>query len=264
MKKKVPNIINIEIPHDAEFFEKMHLQTIHNDIEKGYHISKYDFDLYCAIRIKLFGAETLPENFKSYCFKDGLLSSNIRFHKVRLQKQTKEIISAEDENFYWIYLRNKVNERKQIIRDEIKRTGINADKLTLQNSSYLRTLISIVREFDDELTFIRWFVPIKLSFDKVVHIYVKHVEETKFSEGAFKKRTFFKYELDHIFTLLKVILRNEEETIKDHFLEVAVANSLNDETNKRDYINNRIEFNGDTFALAIDRNGYITKFHQKN
>jgi hypothetical protein len=45
---------------------------------------------------------------------------------------------------------------------------------------------------------------------------------------------------------------------------VAVANCLNDEANKREYINNWIEFNGDTFALAIDKNGYITKFHQKN
>jgi hypothetical protein len=264
VKKKVPNIIKIEIPHDIGVFEKMHLKTIHDDIEKGYHVSKYDFDLYCAIRIKLFGAEKLSESFKNYCFNDGQLSDNIRFHKIRLQKQTTQYICAEDEDFYWSHLRNKVKERKQIIRDEIKRTGINANKLTFQNSSYLRTLIGIVSEFDDELTFIRWFVPIKLSFDKFVHIYVKHVEETKFAEGAFKKRTFFTYELEQVYTLLKVILRNEEEKIKDHFLEVAVANCLNDETNKKEYIDNWVKFNGDTFALAIDKNGYIIKFHQKN
>src|SRR5690349_5473351 len=102
----------------------MHLKTIHDDIEKGYHISKYDFDLYCAMRIKLFGTEKLPENFKNYCFKDGLLSDDIRFHKIRLQKQTKVSVSNEDETFYWAHLRNQVSERKQIIRDEIKRTGI--------------------------------------------------------------------------------------------------------------------------------------------
>jgi hypothetical protein len=190
VKKKVPNIINIEVPHDAEVFEIMHIKTIHDDIENGYHISKYDLDLYCAIQIKLFGMEKLSEHFKNYCLKDGLLSDNIRFHKIRLQKQTHEDLDVDDETFYLSHLRNKVNERKQIVREEIRRTGINANKLTLQNSSYLRTLVSIIREFDDELTFIRWFVPIKLSFDKLVHIYVKHVERQNFQKVHLKKELF--------------------------------------------------------------------------
>lgn len=260
----MPNIIKIEIPHDVEVFEKMHLNAIHEDWENGYCTSEYEFDLYCAIRIKLFGLEKLPENLKLYCFKNNELKHSIRFHKIRLQKQITGVVSKTDETFFLNYRRQMVNQRKEIIRNEIHTTGINEKGLTFLNSEYLRTLLSIVREFDEEITLIRWFIPIKLSFEKIVHFYVKHVEETKFASGAFKKRTFFKYEFDQIFTLLKTILRHEEENIKEHFGNVAVANILNEDENKKDYINNRIKFNGDTFALQIDKKGYISKFHQIN
>ena len=146
---------------------------------------------------------------------------------------------------------------------EIQRTGINAQKLTLGNSLHLRNLLTIVREFDDEITLIRWFVPVKLSFKKCVHIYVKHVEETKFAEGAFKIRTFFNYRFDEILKLLKVVLRQEEDAIKEHLLYVSIADQTNHPEFKKDYRNESIEFNSDTFTLAIDINGYVTKFHQK-
>ena len=262
LKKKVPNIIKIEIPYNVEAFEKMHLNTIHEDFENGYSVSHYDFELYCAIRIRLFGLESLPENYKKFCLENNKLKDRIRFHKTRLEKQIIGKLTKTDELFFNSYRRQKVNERKEVIKYEISRTGINANKITLQNSDYLKMLLSIVREFDDELTLIRWFIPIKLSFEKIVHFYIKHVEETKFAPGAFANRTFFTYEFDQIFTLLKVIVRVESENIKEHFANIAVAEALNEEKDKKDYINNRISYNNDTFALSINKAGYISKFHQ--
>ncbi|MCA0363787.1 MAG: hypothetical protein LCH67_07065 [Bacteroidetes bacterium] len=264
MKKKIPNLINVDIPYGAESVEAFHLMTIQNDIKSGYSISYYDFDLYCAIIIRLYGIDKLPENIRNYCMQDDKLKDNSLFQKIRLMKQLGKVFSEEEVSFFQDHLRRKVRERKQILRDEIKRTGINPLKLTVGNSPYLRLLLSIVRDFDDELTLIHWFIPVKLTFKKFVHIYVKHVEDTKFSEGAFKNRTYFNYETEEIFTLLKAVLRQHEEEIKEHLLYISIANENNHPEYKNLYMNNWISYNGDTFALAIDNNGYITKFHQKN
>ena len=55
MKKKVPNIINVEFPNDAQFFEQCIIYTIESNIEKGYAVSKYDLDRYCAVLLKNWG-----------------------------------------------------------------------------------------------------------------------------------------------------------------------------------------------------------------
>lgn len=263
MKKKIPNVINVDIPYNAESVEALHMMSIQNDIKNGYSISYFDFDLYCAIIIRLYGLDNQPESIRNYCIRDSQLIDNIRFQKIRLMKQFEKDIVDEDEVFFQEHLRQKIKARKQVLRDEIKRTGINPLKLTVGNSPHLRLLLSIVRDFDDELTLIHWFIPVKLSFKKFVHIYVKHVEDTKFADGAFRNRTYFNYETEEVFKLLKAVLRQQDEEIKEHLFNVSIADETNHPEYKKEYMNNWIKYNGDTFALAIDINGYITKFHQK-
>lgn len=268
MKKKIPNIINIKIPYNQEVADKLFLKGIQEDYEKGYPISHFDFDRYCALLIKELGIDKLPQHYQEYCIQNNQLKERIRYEIIRNDINLKNNISQEDDIFFTKYLTEKVKLRKVIVKKEITRVGINSNKITLTNSAYLRTLIKIVREFDDEITIIPWFISIKLSFEKFVHIFVKHVEETKFSDGAFKNRFFFTYEYNQIWTLLKLILTQEKENIKDHFVEVAVGISLNEKSKIKDYHRGfkqfpDIIFNGDSFAMTIDTNGYIVKFHQK-
>ena len=263
MKKKIPSVIKINIEYNQLVFEAHHIKTINEDYDNGYRISENDKQLYYAILIKDSGVETLTEKEKEYCIPEGELLDNIRFQIIRSNKVLKKHISVDDYSFYFNFLKQKVAKRKLIVHKEINRTGINANKISFQNSEYLRTLLSFISKLDDEITLIRWFIPIKLSFEKGVHIFIKHVEETKFADGNFKKRTYFKYEFEEIFTLLKIILKQEEEKIKDHFIEIAVAETLNEQEKIKEYIDNWINYNGDTFSLSIDSKGYITKFHPK-
>jgi len=268
LKKKIPNIINIKIPYNQEVADKLFIQSIQDDYKKGYDISKIDFDRYCALLIKELGIEKLPKHYQEYCTKNNQLIDKIRYLIIRNDINYNKNILPEDDLFFTKYLNEKVKLRKAIVKNEIGRLGINSNKITFANSAYLRTLIKIVRELDDEITIIPWFISIKLSFEKFVHIYVKHVEETKFADGTFKNRTFFTYKYNQIWTLLKLILRQEEEDITDHFGEVAVGIALNEKDKIKDYHRgfkqfSDIIFNGDSFAMTIDTNGYIVKFYQK-
>ena len=267
MKKKVPNIINIEIPDDALFFERCVILIIESNIEKGYAITKYDFDRYCAVLCKNLGLESLPEAYRNYCYKDGKLKDRIRYNIIRFSKESQSNISSDDHLFYKNYLREKINYRKTYIKKEINRTGVNGIKHINSSSYYYRNLLRIVSQIEDEITLIQGYIPVKLSFEKLVHIYIKHAEETKFGDGAFKKRTFFEYDFDHIWTLLNSVLKQETQNILDHFMEVYIGKLLKENDKIRDYHRgfrkfSDIEFNGDLFALSIKHNGYIEKFHQ--
>ena len=51
-KKKVPNLIKIDIPHNQWLFESLHVNAVYEDFKKGYLVSDYDKELFCAILIK--------------------------------------------------------------------------------------------------------------------------------------------------------------------------------------------------------------------
>ncbi len=262
MNKKIPYLIRVNLPNEIQY-EKLHLYTLKEDAENGYEFSEYDKQLYCAIKIKQDGINSLTEDVKNYCVKGGNLIDTVRFQKIRLEKIAKKQITIEDNLFFDSHLKGKISIRDSIITKEIRRTGISTKKISPITSNYLETLLSFVRKIDDEIILIRWFIHIKLSFENCVHIFIKHVEETKFASGAFAKRTLFKYEFEEIFTLLKVILKQEKK-IKGHFLKVAVGKQINQQDLIKNYLNNWIHYNDDIFTLAIDTEGYITKFHQKN
>ena len=210
MKKKVPNIINVEFPNDAQFFEQCIIYTIESNIEKGYAVSKYDLDRYCAVLLKNWGIDNIPEIYKNYCYRGGKLKDRIRYNVIRYKKDSNSNISTEDILFYKPYLREKISYRKNFIKKEINRTGVNIEKQIHSNSGYYINLLKIVSQIEDEITLLQGYIPVKLTFEKLVHIYIKHVEETKFGIGSHAKRTFFVYDYDHIWTLLKSILKQEE------------------------------------------------------
>ena len=70
---------------------------------------------------------------------------------------------------------------------------------------------------------------------------------------------------DEIWILLKTLIKQEAENIKEHFIENRVNNDFGKFELMKPYFrntNNPILFDGDKFALDIDKNGFIMKFHQ--
>ena len=121
-----------------------------------------------------------------------------------------------------------VDKRKEIIKKEISRTNINGkilNQINYKNSEYYRELLNLTNQFVD-ITILDYFIPIVLTYERLVHIFIKHVEETKFGDGKFKNRTFFDYRSSEIWTLIKTIIKIDEENIKEHFIENAVNRDL--------------------------------------
>jgi len=266
MKKKTPYTIKIEAPFHPEGFEELMLWRYSNVIKEGYSFSHKDFDLYCALLVRKHGIEKLNHVIKNHILENEKIKPEIQFHITALALENDENVEKNELETHLIERRKRAFQKKEIVKNEIHRTGINPKKITLNNSQDYRNLIQMIRGFDD-LTLIDWFIPITLSFEKFVHIYIKHFEETKFGNGEFKKRTFFDYDYTELLSLIKLILYKTESEIKDHFAEVQVGNLLGKTEKVKDFHRGFKHFppiivDGDKFSLTIDKFGRIMKFHQ--
>lgn len=266
MKKEVPFTSKIEVFYDWSSLEGILLSRFNRIIEENFTFSEYDLNLFCAIIIRKGGLENLPQPFKNYTIQSNLIGPEIQFLITALAIELREEVSNEEMAIHLKARFEKAIKRKKIVINEIKRTGENPNKITLNDSSYYRELLNIVKDFHD-ITLIDWYIPIVLTFAKFVHIYVKHVEETKFCDGNFKKRSFFDFKHTEILTLIKKILNQEEQSIKEHFLNVAIGYEINDISMIKDYLrgiinNPPIKLGVDEFALAIDKHGFIQSFYQ--
>lgn len=267
MKKKVTNLNRTNTEYDSKKVEDLLLLRYGQVLKKGYKFPKHDFNLYCAILIKRHGFESLPEKIKLTILKDGKLDEEINFHLIRLKILDKIEINEEEKIFFNSIRRVKVEERKTIIKKQISTTTLKGkilNSINHNNSIYYKELLNLTSDFSD-ITILDWFIPIVLKYERLIHIFVGHVEETKFAESQKKHRTFFSYKPDEIWPLLKVLIKQESESIENHFTE----NSANQDLGKSELMKvyhrnslNPILFDGDKFALEINKNGIIMRFHQ--
>ena len=108
----------------------------------------------------------------------------------------------------------------------------------------------MTRSFSD-ITLLDWFIPIVLKYERLIHIFVRHVEETKFAESQTKKRTFFSYKSTEIWILLKTLIKQEADKIKEHYIENSVNYDLGKPELMKPYRRtekNPIFHNGDSFG----------------
>jgi len=263
MKKRVPNLVKINTTYKPIEAEKMLIWRYNRMVEEGYTIPLHDYCVYCALIKRHMSKDILAR----ILIDDKNVKERVRFEYLYMKIENGESISQEELVFYRKWLNKLSIEMKEILKKEIARTNLKGkllNNLSRGNSKEYETLIELAREFRS-LTLLDWFIPIVLTYKMRIHIFVKHVEETKFAEGNYKVRSFFQYHHDEIFTLLKSILRNNEDEIKEHFLENSIKRLDGNLNEMKDYIRkkkNPIKFDGDTFHLWIDKNGFIKQFFQ--
>ncbi len=261
MKKNVPFIINQSIEYNLYEFMDLHIQTIQRDINNDYYISNEDLEIAIAIGQIYNWADKIEDKLQRFSLKQEVSKEKVKFHKLTILNQLNLLIKPNEKLELRVLEMAMKVERKKIVEAEIARTNLTRKEKNLR-LNYLETLLNEIREFPSELTLIATYIPITLSFNKLVHILIKHFEETKFGEGQFKKRTFFDYNYKQFLTLLKAVLNSEMDFIISHFRKIYLIKNHCIEGELKSYINNSISYNGDAFQLVILPNGKIDRFHQ--
>lgn len=264
MKKDLPYAFPIKIRGTIEDSIAASIYMIECNLENGYRITLPDAAYYLACKYTV-----AQDNNKQFSGQDQKYFSptEVKIFIIKLKIDRGKQLTNEEQIFYFEFLKQRYNERIKIIKKEINKTIDNEKRIkTLYISDY-RRLLTLAKDFD-QVTLINWFIPIYLDFKAFVHIYVRHVDETKFGIRNSKPRSFFNYKYDLIFKLLRKVLETDRENIENHFLEVEIAIGTNNELGKRaKYFKGKkgiapIEYNGDKFALEIESNGRIASFYQ--
>lgn len=262
-KKTVPHLIRIESSYEPIASERLFLWRYNRIIDEGYTFPVFDFYCYCALLIRHMDFEQIPEMM----LNGTELKPEIKFQLINFQINNNEEVSKTDKEFHLAEMKKMLVERKKYIKKEIRQTKIDRSKIDSigpKNSEFYRTLLVLTREFTD-ITLMDWFIPIVLTYERLIHIFIRHVEETKFADGKKKWQTFFDYEPNEIWILLKTLIKYDKENIQNHFLENSVNYQLNRKDLMTDYLRNYenpIVFNGDSFVIRIDKNGFIKQFYQ--
>lgn len=262
----MPGIIKVYSEFNQKESETLVLIKFKGNLKNEYTLSEQDFFCFCALVIKNKITNLLTKSQEELIYKEGILIDEVRFLVIKYKLLNDENLTDEELLFYLSFKRVKFNSRKVIIKKEIARTNFKEKELNQINykNLYYRELLKLTK-FSEDLTLIDWYIPIVLKFDRLIHIFVKHVEETKFANGFFKNRTFFSYKSEEIITLLKTIIKREENSIKEHF----VINSVMKLVGKSNMMNNYhrswknpICFDNEIFHLLIDKDGFIMTFYQ--
>jgi len=259
--KEIPNIIKLYTPFNRESYEVIRFKYFMDVIVKNEYAFRYDeFDEFCAIIIRNWPKEQLPIFIINYAFEDfekSKLKDSVLINVLRL-KSLKERLLDDEEMLVRDYYINRIKRKYELIEKEIKKTGIKLKEIGNKYLDDFENLKKVCSDFETE-TLIDWFIPIYWDLERFLHIYVKHVLETKFGEGQFKSRTFFQYQYEDIGVLLKQVLKQEEQSIKEHFLEIKLK------IHSRDYHRygpNAIIYNHDRYKLHINNEGRLLSFHQ--
>lgn len=262
-KKIVPYLIRIESKYKPIESERLLLWRYNRIIDKGYTFPVFDFYCYCALLIRHMESKQIPK----IMLNGTELKQEVKFQLINFQINNNEDISKTDKEFHLTEIKKMLIERKQFIKKEIHQTKFDKseiDSIGPKNSKFYRNLLILTRGFTD-ITIMDWFIPIVLTYERLIHIFVRHVEETKFADGKKKRQTFFDYEPSEIWTLLKTLIKYDEENIQNHFLENSINYQLDKKYLTTEYLRNYenpIIYNGDSFVIRIDKNGFIKQFYQ--
>lgn len=244
-KLPAPNIIEIDFDDDFDY-DSMLINLNERKFESGHKLTPEETAEHYGIllNIERKGIESIDQesNELNILIKKHYLRSRLR-HKQANEKEINELKEIENKE-----LMNKV----MILRNEIKEAGIGKKSFE-KIKPQIEQITPYLLEFNEKrLTHGKF--PVWLNYERFLHIFLGHVNETNLG-GTFDDKTKFQYLIDDIFRLIEIVLDSIEDDIQTHFVEYSGKNF------KR-HGEMAIYYNGDYFVIAINPNGLLMTFYK--
>ncbi len=174
-------------------------------------------DLFTAYRFILDRNQMSEEEQRTVIDKDGhVVMSNVGYHYLMWGEEAG-VLEEKDKELLRELKRKKVNERFEILKDELKKAGISFNlfrgKYKDQAMFFLQRLFS----FHDKSFNIIGKHPLYMDYRTFVHIYIRHVYEVNMGEQLAKKDKFQLYEKDVMYMIDHVMheLNDDYQRFKD-------------------------------------------------
>lgn len=252
-RKEIPNTINIEFDPTGMDPLRISKWLFTQRIKDGGKLIDTEWRQLCGYSLHYEPESINLDYIKQYVYDDkGNKDKRVRFYELNA-RLFNNIITEEEITEFGTLLRARNIERMEMIKEEVKRsTNKSIEKFVKEYPLIYKTLIVIATTFEEEtLEHHKTFLPIYWDFKSFVHIYLRHYEELQI-EGHFKNKTKFQYTQKDIKRILEIAIRKLHDKINDRLIKGLDYRVFGDYS---------LYFNGNYYAMRIEKNGRVDSFY---
>jgi len=233
---------------------KVQLYFLNSRLSNGYGLIKEECDEYFGLLL-YFGKEISNGNYSHVYDPSGKINDGVRFYQLRYKSLSNEINMEEDEELNNIYS-SRLAKKLRILQDELKKaSGEKLSTIGKTHEGSLKNLVGLLLEFNDEVLIARKF-PIWWDFERLVHIYVRHVKETQIGERNGNK-TIFQYAFEEVKDIITMVIEECYDEILEHFENHPDKNFFR-KNSRSQYLQ------GNYYRIDISPDGKLLSFHPYN
>lgn len=252
--RDLPKTITIKSPFTEDDAEDMMLWLNDQRLKNGYKLIEEERNQHNAILYRKYENKTTkPEEialFKNP--KTGEIKPEIKYHYLN-SKFLYGIIKDDELEELKSLINQQAKEKVQIINKELEKSSEKWKQMGIDEKAALTTLVQIATHFETHrLTSGK--TPVWWDFERFIHIFMRHVSETKIGERN-QIKTVFQYRLKDIKNLIKIVLKIAEKEINEHF-----ENKPGIEFKRQG--DRAIYFDGDYYSFRINKDGKLMTFHK--
>lgn len=252
-KKEIPNSINLDFDTKNINPCKLALHILNLQLKNGGSLIDSQWNRYCGYNIYYSPELIESELIKSKLYNiDGSRKKEVRLYELIAKKYNSDI-SNEELNEFSELLKNRINIRLEILKEELKKNNINSLLNFMQDhSAIFMEIYKTAIGFEDEMlsninapSLIYW------DFKSYLHIFLRHCEELQ-PDGYFKSKTPFAYCQKDIRRILQIAIEKLEDKIHAR---------LSQGLDFRTYGEKALYFNGNYYSMRIESDGRVDSFH---
>lgn len=222
--------------------------------KKGIGFMPDDEDLYTAYRFICDREEMSEEERHSVIDEHGhIVMSNVGYHYLKWGEEAG-LLGDKEKELLSELKRRKVQERFEVLKDELKRAGISfnqfREKYKVQALFFLQRLFN----FYDKCFNILGRHPLYMDFRSYVHIYMRHVDDLNMGDQMAQKDKFQLYEKDVMYMIDHVM-----HELEDDYQQFREANP---DKKYRRTGNMALYCLGDYYEVFVDKDGRLESFYK--
>lgn len=252
--RDLPKPMMINSPFKDDDADDMMLWLNNQRLNNGYKLIKEERDQHNAILYRKYENKiTKPEEV--FLFIDestGEIKPELKYYYLNSKFEHDTITDKELEELKSL-IDQKAKDKVEIIKKELERSSEKWKQMGIDEKVALGIIVQMSIYFETHrLTSGK--IPVWWDFERFVHIFMRHVSETKIGE-RFEVKTVFQYRLKDIKSLIKIVLKIAEEEINVHF-ESKPGIEFKRQGERAIY------FDGDYYSFRIDKEGKLMTFHK--
>ncbi|HYV92765.1 MAG TPA: hypothetical protein VE978_13300 [Chitinophagales bacterium] len=221
-EKDIPNTIEVKFDSSGMDLDRFRMGFFGSRIRNGYKLIPEEEFEYFGLQL-FYNPDFKIEEHKEKILDGatGKIKEPIRYYQLKAKFLKSELVGEESKEFQDIISRR--SELKiAILTDELNRSTEKLKDIAVQHKDALKSLIYICSQFESEVL-LPYEIPIWWDFERFLHIYVRHVKETKVGE-RYAEKTIFQYKFKDVSRIVKAVIESVYTEIKEHFLQNPTAN----------------------------------------